>query len=131
MASIQVSDQVREQIQLLARAWETTEGEAVRRLIVHFRQAEGSATDDAPTDEVVGVYAIYEGLRIEGRYFPPTRRLEITSGALAGRSYKSPSGAAIAVVQSVNPKVRPNRNGWSFWTVTETGMLLQSIRGDD
>ena len=35
---------------------------------------------------------------------------------------------AIAVVTGLHPEVNPNRNGWSFWTITATGKRLQSIR---
>lgn len=61
-------------------------------------------------------------------YFPETKRVEITSGVLAHRSYKSPSGAAVGVVQAYNPSVNPNRNGWSFWFVADSDLALQTMR---
>jgi hypothetical protein len=53
--------------------------------------------------------------------------VSIPSGPGRGE-YDTPSGAAVGVVKALNPHVNPNRNGWSFWTVTATGNLLQSIR---
>jgi hypothetical protein len=60
-------------------------------------------------------------------YDPSSRTVTIPSGPGRGE-YETPSGAAVAVVHALNPHVNPNRNGWSFWTVTATGQLLQSIR---
>jgi hypothetical protein len=76
----------------------------------------------------VTIHAVYEGHRTRGVYEPATRRVTIVDGPLAARSFKSPSGAAIAVVSHYRPGVNPNRNGWSFWTVTDSGDLLQSLR---
>lgn len=75
----------------------------------------------------VEVHATYEGQRITGRYDTSTRGLTVTSGPARGL-YGSPSGAAVAVVKGINPHVNPSRNGWSFWTVSATGEILQSIR---
>jgi hypothetical protein len=44
---------------------------------------------------------------------------EISSGPLAGRSFKSPSEAARAVIEQVNPAVNSNRNGMTFWRVDD------------
>lgn len=131
MRSISVTDGVHDRIALLGRAWGYADGEVVRRLLDEFlasdRRPGDSDAPDAPGDDVP-VHAIYEGNRIEGVFHAGTRRLDITTGVLAGRSFKSPSGAAIAVVQAHNPGVHPNRNGWSFWVVTTSGKWLQSIR---
>jgi hypothetical protein len=54
--------------------------------------------------------------------------VDITNGVLNGRSYRSPSGAAIGVVQALNPEVHPNRNGWNFWFIAENGKTLATIR---
>ena len=100
--------------------------------VLHLREREvavrgGAALTGEPEDGV-SVHAIYNGTRIDGRYHPATGKLEITSGVLARQVFKTPSGAAIAVVRAHNPGVKPNRNGWTFWVVTETGKLLQSLR---
>ncbi|MBY8845835.1 hypothetical protein [Streptomyces sp. SP2-10] len=36
--------------------------------------------------------------------------------------------AAALRVRALNRHVDPQRNGWTFWTVTATGNLLQSVR---
>lgn len=76
------------------------------------------------------IYADYEGNRTRARYFTPAR-VEITDGPLKGRSFRSPTGAARAVVRHYNPSVNDNRNGWSFWRIDNGGdprAWLQSIR---
>jgi hypothetical protein len=76
----------------------------------------------------VAIHGDYEGRRTKAWFSPSTQRVEIAEGPLAGASYKSPSGAARAVVAHGNPEVNPSRNGWAFWTVTATGAPLQSLR---
>jgi hypothetical protein len=128
---IPVTADVHERVLLLARAWEISAGEVVGRLLDEFLadgdEPHGPDGSDAAEQGVL-IHAVYEGNRIDAIYWPATRRVDVTSGTLTGRSYKSPSGVAIAVVQAYNPSVHPNRNGWTFWTVTASGEMLQSIR---
>ncbi|WP_414939916.1 hypothetical protein [Amycolatopsis sp. cmx-11-51] len=104
----------------------------MRRLLddfVKLDEPDKSATASTQQpDNGVPIYADYEGNHVEAIYHQATKRVEITSGVLRGHSYKSPSGAAIGVVQAYNPNVHPNRNGWSFWFITENGEALQTIR---
>ncbi|MGW5679246.1 hypothetical protein ACWEV4_29900 [Streptomyces sp. NPDC003860] len=126
--SIGLDDATYARVRLLARAWTVSEGEAVRRLVEHFeREPRSPKTPETEEDATLAVHVVYEGNRVDGRYDPATRSLEITAGPAAGR-YKSPSGAAAAVLQAYNPKVAPNRNGWSFFVVNDTGDFLQSVR---
>lgn len=124
MRILKVSAEVYDTVQLLAKALGTTEDGALRRLIEEYRPKPAHETEPAGRP----VHAVYDGNRIEGRYHPETEKVVITSEPLAGLSFKSPSGAAIAVVRHYRPEVNPNRNGWSFWTLTENGQLLNSIR---
>lgn len=134
---IEVSEKVHADLSLLAQAWGTSEGAVVGKLIDHFRggavagspSAAASSSDPSADSMVVPVHADYEGVRVLGEYDRRTQAIRITEGIRAQRVYKSPSGAAIAVVSELNPTVNPNRNGWGFWTVTATGELLQRIRG--
>lgn len=128
MPSISVTDPVAEKVWLLASAWETTEDQVIFRLLEEFL-AHGHVPRPSGSRERVAVHVVYNGNRIEGEFEPHTGRLIITTGSLAGRAFRSPSGAAIAVVQNLNPTVSPNRNGWSFWIVTDTGEFLRSVRG--
>lgn len=127
MPEIDVSRHAKERIALLGLAWGISEGEAVERLLDEFQKS-GRRQTPARVDERVRVHATYEGVRTEGLFDPAAETLEITSGPLAGKRFKSPSGAAAAVVQAANPSVSPNRNGWSFWMATDTGKMLQMSR---
>ena len=127
MRSINVTDGVHERVALLARAWGVSEGEAIRRLLDEFVRSNQRVTAPEPDTEIP-VHAVYEGNRIDAIYHPKTKRVDVVTGVLAGQSYKSPSGAAIAVVRAHKPNVHPNRNGWTFWTITKSGDLLQTIR---
>lgn len=124
---ITVDDATHAQIALLARAWDVTPGEAVRRLIEHFQNPSPTAAPSAPTGARVAVHAVYDGVRVPGLYDPATQALTITEGPAAG-TYRTPSGAASAVLQALKPHVKPNRNGWGFWVLDDSGELLQSLR---
>ncbi|MGW0208998.1 hypothetical protein ACWDZ8_25420 [Streptomyces sp. NPDC003233] len=87
----------------------------------------GTAVQELRTENGVEIYAISESRRVNAYYDPSSRTVTIPSGPGRG-DYDTPSGAAVAVVRALNPHVNPNRNGWSFWIVTATGQLLQSIR---
>lgn len=127
MEPFELDEDVRQQVRLLARAWGVREGEVIRRLVNAFVNQDEVPVADAPV-QPVAIYADYEGHHVEAEFHPATKRVSVTSGPLTGRSFKSPSGAAIAVVQELNPTVHPNRNGWSFWFLQENGRSLQSIR---
>jgi hypothetical protein len=76
----------------------------------------------------VPIHADYDGHRTVARFFPGPGRIEIVEGPLAGRTFRTPSEAARAVVNHYKPNVSPHRNGWAFWFVTAGGAPLQSIR---
>ncbi|MGW2838807.1 hypothetical protein ACWCWD_13520 [Streptomyces sp. NPDC001493] len=126
---LSVDPQTYSQLTLLARAWNVTQEEVVRRLLQHFQSPDAplSTNSAGRTDQHIAVHAIYEGVRVDGLYDTAGSSLEIPHGPGAG-TYRTPSGAATAVLQALNPKVKPNRNGWSFWIVSESGALLQSLR---
>lgn len=126
MPTITVSSSTADRLGLIARAWSVTPDTAVARLLDNFMTDPDGTS--APATDAVRVHALYGGERIEGEYHVASSRLDITAGPCAGRSFKTPSGAAIAVVQARNPRVNPNRNDWSFWIVTDTGETLQSRR---
>lgn len=52
----------------------------------------------------------------------------MTSAPLPGAWFRSPSGAAKAVVAALKPGVTPNRSGYDFWFVASTGKTLASSR---
>lgn len=130
---IEIASAVYADLRLLAQAWRVDEGGAVERLIAEFR-SEALNTDLRPSGSTDGdpdwvkVHADYEGNRISGEYNLKTQAVRVTDGIRDRRTFKSPSGAAIGVVSELNPKVNPNRNGWTFWTVSSSGDTLQQLR---
>lgn len=129
MAAIEVDDATKRTVSFAARMADVSEGEIVRRLIMA-----SSLDDEHPGPELssVPIYSDYEGHRTHALYFAPAR-VEITDGPLKGRSFKTPTGAARAIVRHYNPHVNDNRNGWSFWQIDNGGgprVWLQSIRPD-
>jgi predicted ATPase len=105
------------------------ESEAILRAAARKRRSkeEPSTLTDQLSSTVL-VHVEYQGQRVEALFAPETGTVRILSAPLEGRSFSSPSGAAIAVVRELNPDVSPNRNGWEFWTVSATGETLSSIR---
>ena len=78
--------------------------------------------------KVIDIHALYGGVRIDAAFDQSTRSVTIVSGALAGERYETPSGAAVAIVSHHRPDVDPSRNGWLFWSVSETGDPLSTVR---
>lgn len=128
MATIEVDEDTKRTVSFAARMANLTEGGIIRRLISASTLSEESTPQ--PPDRGAAIYADYEGHRVHARYFEPAR-VEIVDGPLAGQSFKSPTGAARAVIRHYNPSVNDNRNGWAFWQMDDesgTRMSLQSIR---
>ncbi|MCA2203997.1 MULTISPECIES: hypothetical protein [unclassified Streptomyces] len=131
--TIEVDEQTYRSIEFAARMGGTTAGEVVARLVrtasVPPSAPAAASNEGAEKERKVDVYADYEGHRTRGSYNRDTKRIDITSGPLAGQSFKTPTGAARAVVAHYKPDVNPNRNGWSFWLLDDgSGGALQSIR---
>lgn len=130
MATIDVDEGTKSAVIFAARMANVTEGEIVRRLIA----ASSLVADQADQGETgTPIYADYEGHRTRARYFA-TGRVEITDGPLGSKSFKTPTGAARAVVRYYKPSVNDNRNGWTFWQIDNGGgprVWLQSIRPTD
>lgn len=127
MGSIHLPESVHDQIRLLASVWNIAEPAVVERLLDDLKTKREPA-GEAPQPRRLAVYGVYGGQRIEGTFDPTTEHMKIISGPMAGREFRSPSGAARAVVIETNPTVHPNCNGWDFWTVAATGRTLQSVR---
>lgn len=127
MAKIEVDEGSKRFVSFAAQMANVTEGEIVRRLIASRSPA---AEEPDLGHRGVSVFADYEGHRTRAMYFSPAR-VEIADGPLKGKSFKTPTGAARAVVRHYNPKVHDNRNGWNFWQIDNGGgprLWLQSIR---
>ncbi|RDG34675.1 hypothetical protein [Streptomyces corynorhini] len=130
--AIEVDEQTYRSIEFAARVGGTTAGEVVARLVRTASVPPSTpavASEEGSAERKVNVYADYEGHRTRGSYDQDTKRIDVTSGPLAGQSFKTPTGAARAVVAHYKPDVNPNRNGWSFWSLDDgSGGLLQNIR---
>ena len=130
-AVIEVDDHTYRAIEFAARMANITAGEVVARLVeqASVPALVPPAAEAGGASDVLNVYADYAGHRTQGTYDPVTTRIDITSGPLAGRSFKTPTGAARAVVAHYKPGISPNRNGWMFWILSDgSGRLLQRIR---
>ena len=92
------------------------------------RAASGSNVAAVDRPGRVAIYVDYQEHRMTAWFTPATHRVHFDEGPLCGQNFKSPSGAARAVVQHLNPGVNPSRNGWIFWTVTQSGLLLEGLR---
>lgn len=130
-ATIEVDEQTYRSLEFAARISNTTAGEVVARLVAAASMPEPAppAGGDSQPPKGLAVYADYDGHRTHASYDRDTTRIDVASGPLAGLSFKTPTGAARAVVAHYKPGISPNRNGWSFWTLDDgSGRLLQSIR---
>ncbi len=87
-------------------------------------------------------YRVYhrfrDGTRVAGVYRPDavdrSRVFEITLGPapLVGAHFKSPSGAAVAIIRARHPERKcPNTDGWLFWCILGRGKKLDSVRGEN
>ncbi|MFF4647782.1 hypothetical protein [Streptomyces sp. NPDC001389] len=123
---LHVESEVHHQVALLARALGLTSGEAIAHLLGLYAQPLSEAPARAGTH--TPVYAIYQHRRVEGYFDRSTGALSIPAGPGAGQ-YKTPSGAARAVVAALRPQVSPIRTGWTFWHLSETGARLETLRG--
>lgn len=125
MATIEVDARTGETLEFAARIAGVTIAEVVARLVAQSRMT--APAGDSQTG-LVAIHADYEGFRSNALFDPRTDRVQFVEGPLAGQSFKSPSGAAVAVIKHYKPDVDPNRNGWSFWIVSETNASLHTLR---
>jgi hypothetical protein len=124
MPSISVSPSTYSHITLLSSAWSVPDDQVVARLLEAFQDGRrGEQPNQRNPDELL-VSASYAGVNVNGIFHLSSGRLEVLDGPVAGRSFKTPSGAACAVVQVLNPRINPNRNGWTFWRDEEGDTLL-------
>jgi hypothetical protein len=106
--------------------------ELARRLEdpIEMASPASSAPSLGEPSETVGVHAVYLGRRIEAVFDRSTNAVTIMTGDLAGTRYASPSRAAIAVVEAINPeREAANTNGRLFWIVSSTSQPLRSLLG--
>jgi hypothetical protein len=126
--TIQVDSRTFRELSLIAKTGGLTHGQAVAFLIEQFHRTSRSADATQAPPTGIPVYSTYQGQRVEGVFDATTGGLTVTSPPLPGKWFRSPSGAAKAVVANLKPGVTPNRSGYDFWFVTSTGKTLASVR---
>ncbi|MFI5532258.1 hypothetical protein ACIA8O_27365 [Kitasatospora sp. NPDC051853] len=128
MPQIEIDVQTARALEFAARIAGVTPGQVIARLVEQASLLPASP-DSKTDDNRVAVHANYDGHRTNALFDPATHRVDIVSGPLENKSFKSPTGAASAVVHHYNPTVSTARNGWSFWFLSDnTGRMLQTIR---
>jgi hypothetical protein len=132
VATVEVDENTLRSLEFAARVAGTTPGRVVARLVETASKPwsnSGQPLEQSDVSTHLGVFADYQGHRTHGQYDRITGRIDIASGPLSGHSFKSPTGAARAVIRLYKPGINPNRNGWSFWMLDDgSGKPLQSIR---
>ena len=136
MPLIEIDSQTDDYLTLAARVAGISKGQVVAQLIALAQTGSGEMEAaridrEPPGLRTTAIHADYEGHRTSATFVRGLGRIEIIDGPLAGRSFKTPSEAAKEVVATYNPNVSANRNGWTFWIISENGAPLQTIRYDD
>ena len=128
MLKLALDDRTAAVVRARARDLGVSEGEFVRRAILAYVLA-GRETPVRDPWAPIPIYGEYDGRRVDGLYLPATRRVTVTSAPLPGAGFKSPSGAARAVVAALNPaRSQAQSNGWRFWRLAESGERLEVLR---
>lgn len=130
MPHIEVDEATDKYLAFAASIAGLTKGEVVARLVAQAQAASPPLPVEYTDEDVpsVRIYADYAGHRTYASFVPGPGRIEITSGPLAGRTFRTPSQAAREIVSHYNPDVSPHRNGWSFFLLASTGAPLQTLR---
>ena len=118
MPTVEVSAQTLTLIRLAARLGGVSEDELVARAVAVY--ADPAARPEGPASldpwEPVAVYGTHRGTRVDAQFLPKNGRVRVTSGPRAGCTFRTPSGAAQAVVLALNPgRGAAHTNGWRFW----------------
>lgn len=127
MKQVEVDDDTHERLMFGARVAGLTVAELIRHLVL---VPGGHAEKDAiMKQETPGtrVFVSYRGRRVDGVFDVDSERLTIVNGPpdLVGRTFKSPTKAAVEVVKAVNPgRLNPQTNGWRFWRTTDSGQVI-------
>ena len=135
MPEIKVDETTFQALRLAAGLTDRTEGEVVAQIVrdwgaraVTVQPSQGMVSPGLAA-VAIGIYAEYRGSKVEAVLDPVRETVKITSAPLVGAAFPSPSAAAIAVVERLNPGRRySNTNGWRFWRLAENDHLIDSIR---
>lgn len=117
-------------VMFAARVGSMSPAEVIRKAVVTSvpTKQDSSAGTGRPSHQKHQIHMVYLRQRISGEIDAATGRVTITSGPLSGKSYKSPSGASMAVVRSINPdRSRSESNGWRDWIDDATGRPIGEV----
>jgi len=135
--SISVSEDTYRRIEDRAKPFEDSSPEDVLRRLLDKTEAEKSGTGggSSPADLVSKGGRIPHGSELRMRYKGREYRAVVDDGKIIweGKSYSSPSKAAVAVIQSTGSD-RTTADGWRYWEVKtpESGewRLADEVRAD-
>jgi hypothetical protein len=131
MGTVELDEETHSMVRFAARVFGVSEAEVIARFVAEY--AGRDATANRPEHDPwhpVAVYGDYDGRHVEGLYLPATKRLTVTGDPLPGARFKSPSGAARAVVTALKPeRSAAQTNGWRFWRLADTDERLEVLRG--
>ena len=123
---IEVDDETYTRIRLAAQVAGISAADVVRRAIAALLADPPPAVDRW---QPVPIYGVYGGRRVEAVFIPATSRVVVTGEPLPNAKFKSPSGAAQAVVRALNPdRARVNVSGWQFWRLADSDARLEVFR---
>jgi hypothetical protein len=127
VVSISVDERTFALLRTAAQLLGAPESDVLERALILLIQSVARPPHDPWTP--VSIYAEYDGNRVEALFLPATGRITVTTEPVAGRRFKSPSGAARAVVAALNPaRTQVQGNGWRFWRLIETDERLEVLR---
>jgi hypothetical protein len=130
MGNVTLDEATHTYIRFAAGMFGVTEAEVIARAV---RLATTRTAEDAePLDTwaAIPLCAEFDGKQWEASFIPATGRVRVTTEPLAGKAFKSPSGAARAIVAACKPeRASPQTNGWTFWHIERVdGAPLNSVR---
>lgn len=132
MGTVELDEETHAMVRFAARVFGVSEAEVIARFVLEYSERQSAPPPPRPPSdpwEPVPVYGTYDGTRVEGLYLPATRRLTVSGDPLPGSRFKSPSGAARAVVVALNPgRSAAQTNGWRFWRLVSTDERLEVLR---
>jgi hypothetical protein len=130
VGAVDIDERTHELVRFASRTFGVSESEVIARAVRGFSQQRDDSSEPARDPwEAIAIIGEYDDRRVEGLYLPATQRVTVTTEPVAGGRFKSPSGAARAVVAALNPgRSAPQTNGWKFWHIASTGERLEVLR---
>ncbi len=122
MPDVKVDSETYERLRLAARVARISVSEVIRRLADEAAGPDVISRDAMRATAESGWVPVSTGYQrrdITGELDPSTGRIRVTAGPLKGKTFDTPSAAAMAVIRLLNPERNsPHTNGWRFWKDT-------------